>query len=104
MRFLAKREPWGNRVSFAIFERKNDRLYVADPIVVRERDANEIIQPCFSIDSMDEPSLRGLMDELWSCGIRPTDYTSNDKASAMSRHLEDMRAITFSRLQIERPK
>jgi hypothetical protein len=49
-----------------------------------------------------EPFLRlryeeaqGLMDELWSCGIRPTEVGSHGELGAVKSHLEDMRKMVF---------
>lgn len=45
-----------------------------------------------------------LMDELWNAGLRPTQgKQSEGVTAAQSRHLEDMRAIAFERLKVEKP-
>lgn len=41
-----------------------------------------------------------LMDELWSCGIRPTEGSgSAGSLAATERHLKDMQTIAFSALK-----
>lgn len=48
-----------------------------------------------------------LMSQLWNLGIRPTDELLNAHApnslKTVEKHLEDMRAIAFSKLEIKRP-
>ncbi len=50
---------------------------------------------------INDESAQQLMDDLWQGGVRPSN-TSN--ATEMGRHLEDMRAIVFDQLKIEKPK
>ena len=40
---------------------------------------------------------KALMDDLWGCGIRPTEV-SDGSLGAMELHLADMRKIVFGRL------
>lgn len=43
-----------------------------------------------------------LMDMLWSCGLRPTQGKSSiGQLEAVERHLADMRAIAFNKLEIK---
>lgn len=44
--------------------------------------------------------LSTLMDDLWTMGIRPT---KKDDPNALNKHLEDMRAIVFAKLEIPKP-
>ena len=47
-------------------------------------------------------SAQGLMDELWSCGIRPSEgQGSAGQLSAVQSHLSDMKTIAFSQLKIK---
>jgi len=36
-----------------------------------------------------------LMDELWRCGIRPTEEGTAGQVAAMQAHLQDMRKLVF---------
>jgi len=46
-------------------------------------------------------SAQQLMDELWRCGIRPTEGSgSAGSLAATERHLEDFRKIAFKQLKI----
>ena len=43
-----------------------------------------------------------LMDELWKCGLRPSEGTgSAGSLAATEKHLKDMRKITFKKLGID---
>ena len=43
-----------------------------------------------------DESAQALMDQLWDCGIRPTEGTGSAGAlAATQKHLEDMRKIAF---------
>lgn len=45
---------------------------------------------------MSREDCQGLMDELWTVGIRPTEGTgSAGSLAATERHLNDMRALVF---------
>lgn len=47
---------------------------------------------------------RGLMDDLWAAGIRPTEFKHTEAATkAMAAHLEDMRTVAFAKLEIPKP-
>ena len=58
-----------------------------------------------------EPTVRllperaqALMDDLWQAGVRPTQgRQSEGVTAAQARHLEDMRAIAFEKLEVEKP-
>ena len=44
------------------------------------------------------------MDSLWACGLRPTQgKQSEGQVAAVERHLADMRAIAFTKLEVPQP-
>ncbi len=46
-----------------------------------------------------------LMDQLWDCGLRPSEGSGSAGAmAATQQHLADMRAIAFDHLKIVNPK
>lgn len=47
--------------------------------------------------------LQSLMDELWNIGVRPKDVGTAGHLAATTKHLEDMRAIAFSKLETPKP-
>jgi hypothetical protein len=53
---------------------------------------------------LDKNTLQQLVDDLWSCGIRPNSAKgSAGQLSAVQSHLNDMRAIVFNKLEVEKP-
>jgi len=45
-----------------------------------------------------------LMDELWNCNIRPEGAAGSvGQLGAVEKHLQDMRAIAFAKLEIGKP-
>lgn len=64
---------------------------VADPLVFRELTPGGLADPCARL-AQDEA--QQLMDELWRCGLRPTEGSGSAGAmAATERHLKDMQAI-----------
>jgi hypothetical protein len=48
---------------------------------------------------LDLSAAQQLMDELWQCGLRPTEGTGSAGAfAAQGKHLEDMRKLVFEHL------
>lgn len=51
--------------------------------------------------SMKMDMAQSLMDQLWDCGLRPTEGTGSAGAlAAVERHLADMKIIAFHALKI----
>jgi hypothetical protein len=49
---------------------------------------------------LDESDAQALIDELWACGLRPTEGTgSAGSLAATERHLKDMRDIAMGALK-----
>ena len=47
---------------------------------------------------------QSLIDQLWECGLRPTmGKQSEGVTAAQAGHLEDMRALAFTTLNVKRP-
>ena len=43
-----------------------------------------------------------LMDDLWNCGLRPTEGVGSvGQLKATQNHLEDMRTLVFEKMRIE---
>jgi len=59
-----------------------------------EEDANNKMNPPFL--TITPPMAQELMDDLWQCGIRPSEGSgSAGSLAATERHLHDMRAMVF---------
>ena len=60
---------------------------------------NEVLRPTIRLQDQDA---QDLMDDLWQCGIRPTEGTgSAGSLAATEGHLQDMRKIVAKKLGVE---
>lgn len=74
---------------------------VCAPLQFNEIPEGARLQPTFRLHGEEAQEL---MDMLWNCGLRPTQSKSSaGQLEAVERHLADMRAIAFSKLEIEKP-
>lgn len=88
--------PWWRGVEL-IF-RKGDQ-FGTGIVFVEKSPAAEIIGPTCEI-SMDEAQT--LMDDLWRCGLRPTEGAGSSGAMrATENHISDLRKIIFKTMEIE---
>lgn len=81
----------------AIVRLGGDRIGLIEPLSVRVEDPTTpqgaaYIAPMLTLSPDDA---RGLMDELWRAGVRPTEHGSPGQLAATERHLEDMRRLVF---------
>jgi hypothetical protein len=91
----AQREIWNNCISLRIGQRDavGMRLSAAKPLLFVEQPASAYIEPCIRLETTDAQKL---MDELWNCGLRPSEGTgSAGSLAATERHLKDMQRIVF---------
>jgi hypothetical protein len=77
----------------------DDRMrYVAQPVVFQAVESGMITQPCLQLDQNDAQQL---MDQLWHCGLRPSEGTgSAGSLAATERHLADMRKLALHALKV----
>lgn len=99
----AARVDWGNRIDIALFSKPDPDTglrSVAEPVQMRVVANGELVMtPTFSLRP-DEA--QQLMDELWRCGLRPTEGSgSAGSLAATERHLNDMQAIAMGLLRKE---
>jgi hypothetical protein len=58
--------------------------------------------PSFELNSAEAQTL---MDDLWNCGVRPTEGAGTaGSMQATQRHLEDMRKLAFAKFEVVIPK
>jgi len=92
---LARNAPWADEVHLLIIERG---------LTIDQRCIGNVVMQRAEQGAAAEPSVRisrtaaqQLMDNLWQCGLRPTEGTgSAGSLKATERHLEDMRRLVFS--------
>lgn len=71
---------------------------VAAPAIFSELPEGVMTPPMLQFDMV---AAQRLMDELWHCGLRPTEGSgSAGQSAAMQNHLADLRAIAFKALKI----
>jgi len=67
-------------------------------ISLKKHEEGTAVQP---LTYITKDCAQGLMDDLWQCGIRPTEGAGTaGSMAATNRHLEDMRVIVASKLSI----
>ena len=91
--FYIDRQPWGRGVSISMAVERGSAFSVAQPVVFDDKESGGFSPPFVEL-KLDEA--QQLMDELWHCGLRPTEGTgSAGSLAATERHLEDMRRLVF---------
>jgi len=68
----AQREIWSDSVSIRIAHRKPapDVFCVAEPLVFKEYPDGSFTEPTLRLETSEA---QRLMDELWNCGLRPSE-------------------------------
>lgn len=75
------------------------KQYVIKIVETKEKEHGLPGNPFTELDPKDA---QVLMDDLWSCGLRPTeDKGSAGTLSATEKHLDDMRKIAFKKIGID---
>lgn len=100
-KFYARLADYADRVDIAAIIRRDDgtRL-VALPLKFEPLQDRLIITDPTIRMSLDQA--QRLMDELWNCGLRPSEGTGSAGAlAATQKHLEDMQAIAIGLLRRE---
>ena len=100
MKAYARLKDYAGVVEVALIGRsENGRKWAAKPVEFEEVTPSSIRRPTIQIETR---VAQMLMDELWTCGLRPSEGTGSAGAlAATQRHLDDMRKIVFDRLKIK---
>ena len=90
--------PWGDTVDLLIMERTwhkgDDKRRVVTAVTVSDVEAHAFLEPTLRLH---RDMAQQLMDNLWQCGLRPTEGTgSAGSLAATQKHLEDMRRLVFT--------
>jgi hypothetical protein len=90
-----QRKPWGSDIEFmAMLPRHDGGFDVGDPLTMRRLEPGEHFRD--ETFRLSNTAAQQLMDELWSCGLRPSEGTgSAGSLAATERHLKDMRTIAL---------
>ena len=78
-------------IEITVFDEKEKAI--AEPLIMRK--VNEFSEVLPMLKLRDDQA-QVLMDDLWNCGIRPTEgMGSAGSLAATDRHLQDMRTLVF---------
>jgi hypothetical protein len=96
---VSNERPWSDSLALYIGERTASGTAIAEGLTLRHLPAGEHAAPTLN---MTGDAAQQLMDELWRCGLRPSEGSgSAGSLAATQRHLEDMRALAFSALKVK---
>ena len=96
----AQNQPWYSGIAFMVFDNING--HIANKIEFeKETDRFATDVPLISIDNS---AAQLLMDDLWHCGIRPTEKVGTvGQLKATENHLHDMQEIVRKILHLDKP-
>ena len=93
---LAQKGSFRSGIDIAIVTERGD---VAEKVVLHHQEVGLAAEPALTIS---ETAAQKLMDELWNCGIRPSEGSgSAGMLAATQAHLKDMRKIASKFLKTE---
>lgn len=91
LKIHASREIWNNCISIHVAENKQNSLFIANEVTFTEQSEGMMTRPCLRLSTGEA---QALMDELWGCGLRPSEGTgSAGSLAATQNHLKDMQGI-----------
>ena len=93
----AGRYRFNRAIDIYIYQRDEEKDFVGRLTFEEIKEIGTVVEPSLSIavNSADNAA-QILMDDLWSCGIRPTEGTgSAGSLNATQEHLKDMKTICY---------
>lgn len=82
-------------------ERLDGTGYVLMPVTIEPKETTVYADPFLELNPKQA---QALIDDLWYCGLRPSQVGGEGALAATQRHLDDMRTIAFKSLKIEKAK
>ena len=97
MEFFLENKPYFMGIQvYARFQSGNQWGY-AKPIEIEIPERKGDLMP--PMMTLENQAAQSLMDQLWHCGLRPSEGSGSAGAlAATQQHLDDMRAIAFKKL------
>lgn len=96
---FAERELYGRGIRISMVVEDGRTTQCAAPVVMQSHDPAAVVDPFLRLRTEDA---QRLMDELWQCGLRPSEGTgSAGSLAATERHLADMRKLAFHALKVQ---
>ncbi len=95
-------QDWYAGIQMVFFERGFDnKILKIGELLMKEYKEGGLL-PLESRITIDNKTAQILMDDLWKCGVRPTEGSgSAGSLKATEKHLDDMRKIAFKELGME---
>lgn len=93
---FARLANWSNRIEILLTRNDAGKAYIVthDNLQWEERPTAVEVEPTISLEYEEAQKL---MDELWNCGLRPSEGSGSAGAlAATQKHLEDMRRLVFT--------
>jgi hypothetical protein len=92
-----KSAPWHRNISVFLAEVRDGKLYAfATELMMTHYEKEDMGKEIFPTFSLEPEDAQALMDDLWNCGLRPSEGTGSAGAlAATQKHLEDMRKLVF---------
>ena len=84
-------EPW--YAGYSVMIRQGDAI--ATSMTMEKMEEGQLMGPTTRLDRKE---VQLLMDDLWHCGVRPSEGTgSTGQLKATENHLKDMRQLVFNK-------
>lgn len=91
---------FGRRVDLMFEREEAGALWVGQPVTFEKSEWPMSGEPPTPTMTLRPEDAQQLMDQLWSCGLRPTEGSgSAGSLAATERHLKDMQRLTFALLK-----
>lgn len=92
----AERSIMQGKIAIYLIQKSKTKSFSAE-LTMKEVEQGSCIDPSFLLDMTEAQQM---IDELWRCGIRPTEGSgSAGSLAATQNHLNDMQKITFMLLE-----
>jgi hypothetical protein len=92
-RIAAELKPWGRQIDLYFGRHEGETFKAAQPVQFIAQREDQQVEPFMSLHV---GVAQELMDELWRCGLRPSEGSGSAGAlAATERHLDDMRRLVF---------
>ena len=86
--------PWGRQIDLRAAIMDGAHVTAAMPVTLQDQDQDE--QQVAPFLTLGIETAQVLMDQLWHCGLRPTEGSgSAGSMAAVQEHLKDMRRLVF---------
>ncbi len=94
----AQRQPWCDGIELLALSRDADGTAIGKPLAMERHEVgSQVVSPTMILS---QQAAQMLIDELWRCGLRPSEGTgSAGSLAATERHLKDMQTIAMGLLR-----